>query len=117
MKLKQHNVPWLGAIVDSVYTSLPILSILNFVSIQTVLYTTIKENLLPWAPWVTFGWYLLFLSAFSAALMILVFIFVVPSVWTWRSKQMHDYDSALMREVIALRDEIKDLKEGGGKKA
>ncbi len=109
--LKQHNVPWLGAMVDSLYTSLPILSIINFMSITTVLYATIREYLLAWAPWITVWWFLLFLALTTIIMMIVIYIVVLPSIWTFRNKQMNKYDSEVLVELRAMRAEISAMRE------
>lgn len=116
---KQKNIPVVGAVVDSLYTSLPVLSILNFLSIITVLYSTIREYLLTWAPWLTFGWFLIVLVILTVVMMLTMYLYVLPSIWTFRNKQMNAYESELLQEVRALRREVKilrsEVKETGGK--
>ena len=108
--LKQYNVPWLGAVVDSLYTSLPILSIINFLSITTVLYATVQEYLISWAPWFTIWWFLGFLTAATTFTMVGVYLFVLPSIWTFRNRQMNSFDSEVLKELQALRKEIYKLR-------
>lgn len=105
-RLKQYNIPWLGALVDSLYTSLPVLSIINFLSISTVLYATIKEYLFTWAPWLSFGWFILILTICTLSMMIGVYTFVLPSLWTFRNRQMNKYDSDVLTEIRKLREEV-----------
>ena len=109
--LKQYNVPWLGAFVDSLYTSLPILSIINFLSIITVLFATIEDRLFTWAPWLTFWWFVAILGGLTISTMGIIYIFVLPSVWTFRNKQMNKYESDVLAEIRALHEEIKAMKE------
>ncbi len=111
--LKQKNVPWIGALVDSLYTSLPILSIINFMSITTVLYATIKEYLLAWAPWITLWWFLLFLAVTTLSMMTVIYIVVLPSLWTFRNKQMNKFESSLLTEIQELRADIAKTTKGG----
>ena len=112
MKLpKQRNIPWLGALVDSLYTALPILSIINFLSIITLLYATIRGYLFDWAPWLTFGWFIGIMVILTSTLIVLMYIFVVPSIWTFRGKQMYGYESELLNEVKALRKEVQEMKK------
>lgn len=103
MKLTQRNVPWVGPVIDSLYTSLPILSIFNFLSISTVLYATLREYLLVWVPWLTINWFLLFLAIITLSLMSIMYLFVLPSLWTFRNRQMHKYESELKDELAAIR--------------
>jgi uncharacterized membrane protein len=108
--LKQRNVPWIGAVVDSLYTSLPILSIINFLSIITVLYTTIKEYLFVWTPWLTFGWFIIIMAIFTIVLMSCMYFLVLPSLWTFRNKQMNNYESDIMQELKATRQELRAMR-------
>ena len=110
--LKQKRIPGLGALVDSLYTSLPVLSIINFLSILTVLYASIKSDLAQWVPWLTFWVFLVLLCALTATMMVLVYKFVLPSVWTFRQKQMFSFESEVLDEIKGLRKEIKNLKGG-----
>lgn len=111
MILKQRNVPWLGAVVDSLYTSLPILSIINFLSIITVLYASIRGYLFAWVPWLTFGRFALILAAATVVMMACMYLFVLPSLWTFRNKQMNMFESDLLKELREVRKELEALKK------
>jgi len=108
--IKQKNIPWLGALVDALYTSLPILSIVNFLSIVSVLYATTWGYIQTWAPWMTFKWFILMMCILVTGLMVFVYKFIVQSLWSFRGRQMHTRDSNLVREVRELRKEIEELK-------
>ena len=108
--MKQRNISWIGPLVDSLYTSLPVLSIINFLSIITVLYTTIQENLMPWAPWLRFWMFATGMCVLVIIMMVLIYKFVLPSLWTFRNNQMHGYESVLMKEVQQLQDEVSQLR-------
>jgi len=110
--IKQRNIPWLGALMEALYTALPILSIINFLSIITVLYATVEKNLLELAPWLNFGWFVAILTAIALVTMFFVYKFVVPSLWTFRNKQMNMFESDILKEIKELRKEIKELKDG-----
>lgn len=108
---KQTTISWLGPMVDSLYTSLPILSIFNFLSIQTVLYTTVMQYVLPWLPWLNFGWFIFIMVVITFGVMFLVYKFVIPSLWVWRGKQLYGHESQLMDKVEELKNGIMLLKE------
>ena len=95
----QKNIPWLGALVESLYTSLPILSIINFLSIITVLYTSVSPYLAQYAPWVKFWIFILALVIFTLTMMALIWKFIVPSLWTYRSKQMFEHESEISNKL------------------
>ena len=113
---KQYYIPYIGAFVDSLYTALPVLSIVNFLSILTVLYATTKEYIAAYTPWLTFRVFVLLLGGLTVVTMITFYKFVLPSVWTFRQQQMFKYESELLREVKALRKEIQELKEVGNER-
>lgn len=108
---RQRNVPWLGAVVESLFTSLPVLSIINFLAISTVLYATIREYLIALLPWMSFGVFVGFLVLLTLGLMAAIYILVLPSLWTFRGKQLYGFESDLLKEVRALREEVRELKE------
>lgn len=112
MKLKQVNIPWVGAITESLFNSLPLLSVINFLSIVTVLYTSIRPYLLVWAPWFTLWWFVGIAAGATLIVMCLIYFFVLPSLWTFRNKQMNSFESDVMKELKELRKEVQELKEG-----
>jgi len=111
--IKQRNIPWLGALIESLYSAMPMLSIINFLSIMTVLYATIKEYLFTWVPWLTFGWFISIMTVFTLVLMLLVYKFLIPSLWVFRGKQLYGFDSELVDEIKKLTKEVEELRKGG----
>jgi uncharacterized protein YlxW (UPF0749 family) len=109
--IKQQNLPWIGAFTESLFSTLPLLSILNFLSIMTVLYTSISQYLIKVLPWLTFGWFVVILVVITLCAMLGVYLFILPSLWTFRNKQMNAFESDLLKEVRQLQKEIADLKE------
>lgn len=88
MKIKQYNVRWIGIIFESLYMALPILSIINFLSISVVMYNTIKPFLLVHMPWVTLWMFILIIAGITTIAVLLTWMFLVPSMWALRGKQM-----------------------------
>lgn len=109
--MKQKNLPWVGAVTDSLFTALPILSIINFLSIITVLYATIREYLFKWVPWLSFPWFLAILVVATLIMMVGTYLFVLPSLWTFRNKQMNSFESEILKEIKELRDELKEVRK------
>ena len=101
-KPKSKIIPWLGVIVESLYTSLPILSILNFISIITMLYTS---TIVEYAPWLSFWMFVAILGVTVLCVMLVVWKFVIPSLWAYRSSQMKE-----------LTDGMKELTEDAKRK-
>jgi hypothetical protein len=86
---RQTLVPGLGAFMDSMFTAMPILSIANFVSIVVVLYTSIHPWLAEKYPFFDHLW-MLYASivVVSVVSLVLVYRYVLPSLWSWRKSQM-----------------------------
>lgn len=111
MFLKQKNIPWLGAIVESLFTSLPVLSIINFLAVITVLYATVREYLLVWIPWMTIWIFVGAMFILVMFLMMCIYKFVLPSLWTFRGKQLYGFESELFNEVKSLREQMLSIEE------
>ena len=109
--MKQQNIPWLGAVVDSLYTSLPVLSIINFVAITTVLYTNIHPYLQEHLPWMRFWIFIVFMVVATLILIVVVYKFVVPSLWAFRSKQMFTHESEVTNKLDKLIKKVEELEE------
>ena len=103
MRVKQYNIPWVGAFIESFYNSLPAMSIVQFISILILLYATVEARL---------AW--LFIAGVACVLLILLalmYLVVVPSLWTFRNKQMNRFESDILNEIRELREYIeKDQK-------
>ncbi len=93
--LRQRRIPLLGEIMDALYTSLPILSIINFLSITISLYITSKVYLEQYVPWLDIWLFLLILLLISIIFMLLVYKFVLPSLWAFRGEQMSGQNEKL----------------------
>lgn len=103
MKLTQKNVPRLGAFIESLYTALPALTGLNFMMIVIAVYEPVKAFILPYIPWFNFFWFVLGLSAVILAVTLVAYLYVVPSLWTFRNAQMHEFQSTVLDEIKELR--------------
>lgn len=120
--MKQRNIPWVGAFVESLFNSLPFLSILisvfNFLSIIVVLYASIKPYLEIYIPHIkleTFiGAVILALLIVVAIVMVVIYKYVTPSLWTFRNKQMNKYDSEVLKKLEEIKKEIAELKNTSG---
>lgn len=110
--IKQKNIPWLGAFVEALYNSLPILSIINFLSILTVLYATTKPYLLEYAPWLTIWMFISFLVVLTFLVMFLTYKFVLPSIWTFRGKQMFGYESQVKDQLDKILRKLEEIENG-----
>jgi len=88
MRIPQYNIRWLGAVVESLYLALPVLSIINFLSISVVLYTNVQDYIKAWIPWMTFPIFLIIIFVITCITVLLTWMFLVPSLWALRGQQM-----------------------------
>ena len=88
MKIPQKNIRWLGITFESLYLALPLLSIINFLSISVVLYTNVQDYIKAWIPWMTFPIFLIIIFVLTGISVLLTWIFLVPSLWALRGQQM-----------------------------
>lgn len=112
MKIKQRTLPGMGALHDAFTTSLPVLSAVQFLTILTLFYNDLSPHILPLFPWMTFTRFIIIVALIMVGVMVLVYKFLLPSIWTFRGKQMYGFESELLEEVKALREEVKELKKG-----
>lgn len=108
--LKQRNIPMLGAIIDSFVSSMPLMSVINFASIGVILYMT---SIQPFAekhmPWLTLPVFVFILMAGTTLLMVMVYKFVLPSLWTFRGKQMFSYDSKISDKLDSIVERLEAI--------
>ena len=115
MKIKQRTLPGLGPIYEAFVVSLPFLSAIQFLTILALFYESIKVHLIPVFPWMTFSVFIIGVSLALSGIMVVVYKFLLPSLWTFRGKQLYGFESKLMDEIKKLGEEVKELKEGSGK--
>ena len=85
MKIPQKSIRWLGIWIESLYMAMPMLSIVNFVSLMILVYESKKADI---PSWISLP---VFLGAVAVGTMIgtlLAWIFLVPSLWSVRGQQM-----------------------------
>ena len=120
--MRQKNIPGLGAFMESFFVTLPILGIINFWAIITVLYANVQPYLLQHAPWMNLWIFVGFLTLIGITGMFIVYKFVLSSVWSFRGKQMFDREKikaeiegtqldGVKKELAALREEISELRK------
>lgn len=99
MTVKQKNIPWLGAFLETFFSTLPFLSVISFVSITMVLYASARPYLLQYAPWMTLWLFLGIVVMLGITGMWLVYKFVLPSIWAFRGTQLFNQETAPANRV------------------
>ena len=108
--LRQRRIPLLGETIDALYTSLPILSILNFISIMVILYNNIRPYLIENLPWVNLWIFIAIIGGLASIVILLVFKFVLPSIWTFRAKQMFEHESKISDKLDRILEQLEEKK-------
>jgi len=104
--IKQRKVIGIGEIYESFITALPLLSAVQFLSILTLLYNDLQPYLVEVWPSISLLKFLLILSGLMAVAMVLVYRFLIPSIWTFRGKQLYGFESELMEKVEKLEKKV-----------
>jgi len=107
--MKQRNIPKVGAFVESLFTCLPFLGIINFMILAVVLYTNIQPYLLTHMPWMNLWIFLILVLMLVATMMVLIYKFVLPSIWTFRGKQMFGHKSDVIDELKAIKKRLENI--------
>lgn len=90
-KIPQKKIKGLGAIMESLYNALPLLSIINFLSIIIVLYSNIRGDLTRLISWMNLGWFFAIIAVLTIIATILTWVFLVPSIWALRGQQLNEH--------------------------
>lgn len=107
--LKQHEIRWFGSIVDSILSTLPFISIYSGISITIILYAQVKDYLLNIFPWMTLGVFFVLILVVFTIVALLVYKYVIPSIWGFRSRQMSHLEKKI--DEIAKKLNINEKKD------
>ena len=105
--LKQRHIPWLGALVESLFNSLPILSVLNFLSILIVLYTSTRVYMESYVPWLKLWMFVASLLLVVSIVVVLVHKFLVPSLWGYRETQLFKQEGRIEKKLDEILRRLK----------
>jgi hypothetical protein len=118
--MKQKNIPWIGAFMESFFMTLPVFSIFSTIAIIIVLYANIQPYLIRYIPWMNLWAFMGILMTFGLTGMFLMYKFVLRSIWDFRGKQTNgnkpdtnEIDGRLDRIEKTLVELAKLKKENG----
>ena len=108
MKIKQINLPIIGALKDIAGQAMFWLSLVNFaLIIVTAWNTTVAGWYASHMPWVNIYWFVFFIVCVFAVAMLLEYKFIIPSYYAFRARQyQNDGTKKLLEEVIKRLDRI-----------
>lgn len=105
---RQRRIPFLGELVDSVFTAMPALSLISLVSTLIILYEVMKQYVIDIAPWMNIGYFFGAIVIVFIPILLVVYKYILPSVWNFRSTQMSHLDD----KVDAIDQKLDKLLEG-----
>lgn len=85
---RQQRIPYLGELVDSIFTAMPALSLLSLISTLIILYEVTKQYFIDWVPWLNIFYFFGVIAIAFLLALVIVFKYVLPSIWHFRSTQM-----------------------------
>ena len=115
---KQRRVKFLGEVVDTVFTAMPFFSAYSILSTTIILYEMTKSYIQNLLPWMNVLWFLLLLGLLFLPVMLVVYKYIIPSVWQFRSTQMGHLEgkiddlSAQIAELKGMPGLAQDSQEG-----
>jgi hypothetical protein len=113
---RQKRIPYLGELVDSIFTAMPALSLFSLISTTIILYEVTKQYIIDYAPWMNIGIFFAALAVLFMPILLIVYKFILPSIWHFRSTQMSHLDrkvDILDEKVDKLLDRNRSGKSGG----
>ena len=120
--LKQRNLKFVGPLLESFFTSLPFISVIETSSVVVVLYETIRVYL---PKWVTLWDFIGLMALWALLIMLCTYLFVLKPLWTYRGRQMagiNDKLDAATSKLDIVTKQLADVTErldkmtGAGKK-
>ncbi|KKL99111.1 hypothetical protein LCGC14_1817740 [marine sediment metagenome] len=111
---KQRRVRFLGEFIDTIFTSMPFFSAYTILSTTIILYEMTKEYIQNLLPWMNVLWFMLILGLLFLPVMLVVYKYIIPSVWHFRSTQMQHLEGKiddLSKQIEELKEQ-KDAEEG-----
>lgn len=107
---KQRRVKFLGEVIDTIFTAMPVLSAYAVVSTTIVMYELVKQYILNVFPWMNIWIFIGCLVLLFLPILLVFYKWVIPSVWGFRSEQM----SHLERKIDILQNKLDTLIEQQG---
>ncbi len=110
--LKQHIVPWVGAVMLIIAGILLYFSMTNFLLISLMSYqTSIKPWTLVHAPWLSLGVFIFLLICGAVIAGIIEYKFVMPSRYSTSNVQSATHNSPLMQEIAKALKMLEDIEK------
>ena len=112
--MRQRNLGFIGPLLESFYTSLPFISVIETGSVVVVLYESIRKYLPAWVSL----WDFIGMMVFWALLIMLgTYLFVLKPLWTYRGRQMTGINEKLDTVTKQLADVTERLDKMTAEKA
>lgn len=108
--LKQYRFRWVGGFKDMLMHTVFYVSMINFCLIAVTAYNTvIGDYILNWIPGFRLWMFFAVLILLVLVAMILEYKFVIPSLYSFRSKQMFEHESKVMDELKNISQLLEEI--------
>ena len=107
---KYYSGSYIGGILETYSRSASIISAVQFFVVLIILYTTSAKPIISeYLPWLSFGLYLTVAAVGIMVLMTLVRILVIPSAYTFFSKQLWNNNNPMRTKLEAIEANQKKI--------
>ena len=106
--MRQRNLGFIGPLLESFYTSLPFISVIETASVVVVLYESIRKYM---PAWVSLWDFIGFMVFWAVLIMLGTYLFVLKPLWTYRGRQMTGINEKLDTVTEQLKAVTKRLDE------
>lgn len=108
--LRQYKIPLVGGLKDVLLQTVFYVSMVNFILITVTAYnTTLREYFIRWIPGFQLWMFFAILIFIIGVLMVLEYKYIVPSFYSFRSKQMFEHESKVMDELKNIHKLLNEI--------
>jgi hypothetical protein len=103
---KQRDVRGIGAFINVLYLTAPMIGMVAYVMSAITMYTVIKPYLNYWFPWMSIGvFFAILFVAFLVALLIF-YKFIYPSYWAFQNRQVYIHKNPMQKDLELIKKKL-----------
>jgi magnesium-transporting ATPase (P-type) len=106
MKLNQMRVGWVGAFINLLYFTSPIIGMTSYIFTGATLYAVIKPFLDTWFPWMKFWVFILVAVIFVVFLLVVSYVVLYPSNLAFQNKQTYKHQNPMQRDLLLIKKKV-----------
>jgi hypothetical protein len=110
-RLRQRNIPLIGALKDILTQTLFYVSAINFILIAATAYgTTLGGPIQHSFPWLKFPVFMGFLFLVVITGMFIEYKYVYPSLYCFKNQQEYTHENLIRKDLEEIKRTLKDMK-------